>query len=259
MSPRRAGLPSTRASATSIAIPLLRQDSPGPRLPAAGRYDRFELRRTASRRWTRRSPKERLHPPRVAPRQLRGAAGVRTREGVPPINILLYLDNAGKPTRGCAACPELETRVIPLGRPDALLRVHECLERGEIVGMLGDRRSWRSETCRCDFLGGGQLSARPAAARGDGAGAGGPVLRLYLGGRRYDIHLEPFADAIPLGRHREESCGPGSSATRRAWSTAAATPRTTGSTSMTTGVRSALAAVVLGASGAPKRMGRAKR
>ena len=71
-----------------------------------------------------------------------------------PVNVLLYPDNASNADAVASdLCPELKHRVIPLGRPDTLLRVHECLERGEIVGILGDRTLKSDKTVRCDFLG----------------------------------------------------------------------------------------------------------
>jgi predicted LPLAT superfamily acyltransferase len=119
-----------------------------------------------------------------------------------PVNVLLYPDNASK--LGAVVTelrPELRPRVIPLGRPDTLLRVQECLERGEIVGMLGDRTLKSDKTVRCDFLGapahfplGPLLLASILKA---------PVVLffgLYLGGRRYAIHWEPFADSLDIGR-----------------------------------------------------------
>jgi predicted LPLAT superfamily acyltransferase len=119
-----------------------------------------------------------------------------------PVNVLLYPGNAAN-TDAVAAelCPELKSRVIPLGRPDTLLRVHACLERGEIVGMLGDRALKSDKTVRCDFLGapanfpqGPLLLASILKA---------PVVLffgLYLGGRRYAIHFERFAGEIRVDR-----------------------------------------------------------
>jgi len=132
-------------------------------------------------------------------------------EGVPPINILMYVDNAGKLNSVLRPlAPGAEARVIPLGSPDALLRVHECLARGEIVGILGDR-AWRSErTCRCEFLGGeARFPLGPLLLAGLVQAPVVLFFGIYRGGRRYDVHLEPFADAIPLERrNREESVRP---------------------------------------------------
>jgi len=132
-------------------------------------------------------------------------------ERIPPVNMLMYVDNAGKLNSVLRAlAPELEARVIPLGSPDALLRVHECLERGEIVGMLGDR-AWRNErTCACDFLGApAKFPLGPMLIAGLVQAPVVLFFGLYRGARRYEIRLEPFADAIALERRdREASARP---------------------------------------------------
>jgi predicted LPLAT superfamily acyltransferase len=119
-----------------------------------------------------------------------------------PVNVLLYPDNAtNAETVAAELCPELKRRVIPLGRPDTLLRVRECIERGEIVGMLGDRTLKSDKTVRCDFLG-----APASFAQGPlllAAILKAPVVLffgLYLGGRRYAIHFEPFAEELDIAR-----------------------------------------------------------
>jgi predicted LPLAT superfamily acyltransferase len=119
-----------------------------------------------------------------------------------PINVLLYPDNATNADAVAGElCPELKTQVIPLGRPDTLLRVQECLERGEIVGMLGDRSLSSDKTVRCDFL--GAPASFPQGPLLLASILKAPVVLffgLYLGGRRYAIHFEPFAAEIALGR-----------------------------------------------------------
>jgi predicted LPLAT superfamily acyltransferase len=128
-------------------------------------------------------------------------------DNVPPVNVLMHLDNAEKINSVLRPlAPELESRVIALGGPESLLRVRECLARGEIVAVLGER-VWRDErSTRCDFLG------KPARfPLGPLLLAGllhAPVVLffgLYRGGRRYEIHLEHFADAIPLPRGDREA------------------------------------------------------
>lgn len=132
-------------------------------------------------------------------------------ERIPPVNMLMYVDNAGKLNSVLRAlAPELEARVIPLGSPDALLRVHECLERGEIVGMLGDR-AWRNErACACDFLGApAKFPLGPMLIAGLVQAPVVLFFGLYRGAGRYEIRLEPFADAIALERRdREASARP---------------------------------------------------
>jgi predicted LPLAT superfamily acyltransferase len=119
---------------------------------------------------------------------------------VPPVNVLMHLGNAGKINSVLdRLAPALAARVIPPGDPASLLRVRECLARGELVGMLGDRL-WRNErSCSCAFLG-----ARARFPLGPLLLAGlleAPVVLffgLYRGGRRYELRLEPFAETIPL-------------------------------------------------------------
>jgi len=119
-----------------------------------------------------------------------------------PINVLLYPDNAtNADTVAAELCPELRRRVIPLGRPDTLLRVRECIERGEIVGMLGDRTLKSDKTVRCDFL--GAAASFPQGPLLLAAILKAPVVLffgLYLGGRRYAIHFELFAEELDIGR-----------------------------------------------------------
>ncbi len=119
-----------------------------------------------------------------------------------PVNVLLYPDNAASADAIAAElCPELQSRVIPLGRPETMLRARECLERGEIVGVLGDRALGAGRTVRCDFL--GAHASFPQGPLLLAAILGAPVelfFGLYRGGRRYAIHFEPFADALTVGR-----------------------------------------------------------
>ncbi|HEU4353511.1 MAG TPA: acyl-CoA synthetase [Burkholderiales bacterium] len=135
---------------------------------------------------------------------LRARAAV---DRLPPVNLLMYRDNSEKLNGVLRALdPELESRIIELGSGESLLHVHERLARGEIVGMLGDR-AWRNDrTCRCEFLGSpAQFPPGPLLSAGL---LGAPVVLffgLYLGGRRYEIRLEPFADAIVLDRRDREA------------------------------------------------------
>ena len=129
------------------------------------------------------------------------ALGVRMRKL--PINVLMYRENAAKvESIAGELAPDMSERVIPLGRPDTLLRVRECLERGEAVGILGDRVLGKDKAVACDFLGGvARFPHGPLLV---------PVLfrvpvvlffGLYLGGNRYAIHFERFGcDAAPAGR-----------------------------------------------------------
>lgn len=59
---------------------------------------------------------------------------------VPPVHMLMFEENA----RNLAAVfealdPQRRLSIIALGRPDSMLRVHEALDAGGIIGMLPDR------------------------------------------------------------------------------------------------------------------------
>jgi predicted LPLAT superfamily acyltransferase len=115
-----------------------------------------------------------------------------------PVNVLLYPENSGNTNAVLAALsPELQRRVIPLGRPQTLLRVRECLERNEIVGLLGDRALRSDRSVRCDFL--GAPASFPRGPLRLASILDVPVVLffgLHLGGRRYALHFEPFAGDV---------------------------------------------------------------
>jgi predicted LPLAT superfamily acyltransferase len=118
------------------------------------------------------------------------------------VNVVMHEANAGKTGRALAhLAPDLRERVIDPGRPDAILRMRECLERGEIVGILGDRPFRGSRTRPCSFLG---ATARFPLGPLLLAGAlGAPVVMffgLYRGGARYELHLETLTQGALVPR-----------------------------------------------------------
>lgn len=124
-----------------------------------------------------------------------------------PIKILMYPQHNEMMVRLLAELnPRLSECIIPLGQPDTLIRARESVEAGSIIGLLGDRVTDNSKTVSCHFLG------RPAHF------SQGPMLiasllkapvflffGLYLGGNRYAIHFEHFAEEIPLERKSREA------------------------------------------------------
>jgi len=81
--------------------------------------------------------------------------------------------------------------IIPMGTPTALLRAKECLERGEVVGILADR-VWRHQRATSlPFLG---APARfPLGAFRVATALGAPVVLgvgLYRERNRYDLQFE---------------------------------------------------------------------
>ena len=101
--------------------------------------------------------------------------------------------------------PRFSESVIPLGAIDSLLRVQECLARGELVGVLGDRVAENDRVTRCQFL--GQQATFPSGPMLLASVLKVPVqlfFGLYLGNNRYALHFELFADEIVIRReHRD--------------------------------------------------------
>jgi predicted LPLAT superfamily acyltransferase len=126
---------------------------------------------------------------------------------VPPVNVLMHVDNAAKTNRVLdSIAPELKSRLVVLGQPESMLRIEECLARGEIVGILGDRVWNSARTASCEFLGApARFPLGPLFLAGL---LGAPVILffgLYRGGRRYEIRLEAFAERIMIERGEREA------------------------------------------------------
>jgi predicted LPLAT superfamily acyltransferase len=106
--------------------------------------------------------------------------------------------------------PEIRKRIIQPGTPDTMLAVKERLDRGELVGILGDRVLGAEKTVTCNFL--GRPRSFPEGPFLLAALLQVPVVLffgLYEGGRQYAIHFEPLADCIPLNRaKRSEAIRP---------------------------------------------------
>ncbi len=101
--------------------------------------------------------------------------------------------------------PELARDVIEIGSPDAMLRAHECIERGEMVALLADRaprgRQAGERVMAAEFL--GALADFPTAPLALSAVLGAPVMLFYgtrVGPRCYAVRFEPFAERIVLPR-----------------------------------------------------------
>ncbi|MBA3753110.1 MAG: hypothetical protein H0X01_03000 [Nitrospira sp.] len=99
--------------------------------------------------------------------------------------------------------PDIREHIIPPGTPDTMLAVKERLDRGEMVGILGDRVFGGEKGITCDFL--GKPRSFPEGPFLLAALLQVPVVLffgLYQGGRQYEIHFEPLADGIHLDRDR---------------------------------------------------------
>ena len=118
------------------------------------------------------------------------------------VNLVMHEGNGRHMSRWLhGLAPELAKRIIAPGQPETLLRVRECLERGELVGMLGDRVFGEERTVTCEFLGArARFPAGPILAA---ALLRVPVVTffcLYRGARSYDAHFELLVEKIEAGR-----------------------------------------------------------
>jgi predicted LPLAT superfamily acyltransferase len=133
------------------------------------------------------------------------------RHGKLPINFVMHEGNSRSTSSWLRQmAPELGARIISPGEAGSLLRVRDCLGRGEVVAMLADRPFGNERTTPCEFLGG---NARfPSGPMLTAAVLGVPVIAffcLHQGNLRYDVHFEVLAERVELGSgQREEALVP---------------------------------------------------
>lgn len=110
--------------------------------------------------------------------------------------MAMFPDNAQRLNAAMAALnPAALADVVPLGRMDSMLRIHERLQEGALVGVLADRASGDDAYQRVDFLGSPALL--PTGPFRMAAMLRQPVFfmaGLYRGGRRYEVVFEAVAD-----------------------------------------------------------------
>ncbi len=112
------------------------------------------------------------------------------------VAMVMYEENARKLNAALRAInPAAQQDIVPLGHADSMLRVHQLLEAGSVVGMLADRRLNKDTTRPMPFL--GESAEFPIGPFRMAAILRRPVLfmvGLYGGSNRYDIHFETLAD-----------------------------------------------------------------
>lgn len=115
-----------------------------------------------------------------------------------PVKILMNQDHNQMITKLLESLnPKVAGAVIDLNDPNALFKVKECIEQGDIVGILGDRISKDEKTIKCNFLGG--RAEFPISPMKLAAVLNVPVILfigLYRGKNRYDIYFEKLTDSI---------------------------------------------------------------
>jgi hypothetical protein len=122
------------------------------------------------------------------------------------IRVLMHEDNATQANNFYNALdPTRAEAIIPLNRPDSMLAAKECLDRGGILGMLGDRAARDERMVAVPLL--GAPAMLPAGPMQLAAVLGAPVVLcagFWLGPRRYRLVFEPFAERVVLDRARRE-------------------------------------------------------
>jgi predicted LPLAT superfamily acyltransferase len=112
------------------------------------------------------------------------------------VAMAMYEDNASKLNAVMAAVEVHDPpEIIALGHVDAMLKVHERLQRGALVGVLADRTLGDEATLPVSFLGAtARLPLGPMRAAALLRRRVYFMLGLYRGGRRYHLIFEPLAD-----------------------------------------------------------------
>jgi predicted LPLAT superfamily acyltransferase len=126
------------------------------------------------------------------------------RQSPVPVKMLMYRRNTRPYSRLVEALdPMLSDSIIEIGEPEAMLRLRESVERGEIVGILADRAPQQHKTAVVPFL--GDLAPFPTGPLILAAVLGTPVVLFFgirTGNRRYEVCFEHFADRVIFDRSR---------------------------------------------------------
>ncbi len=95
--------------------------------------------------------------------------------------------------------PAVADTVIQVGTVESMLQVKECLDKGGVIGLMGDRVVRNEQTVACTFL--GDTARFPTGAMRLAHVVSAPVILffgLYRGGNRYEVHLEFFGEEVGL-------------------------------------------------------------
>ncbi len=102
--------------------------------------------------------------------------------------------------------PELAENIVPLGRPDSMLRLSERIDRGDMVGFLADRSFGEEPTQPVSFC--GENAPFPTGVFRMASALRCPVIvmaGLYMGGNRYQVHFVPLADFTDTERSQRKA------------------------------------------------------
>lgn len=125
-----------------------------------------------------------------------------------PINVIGDFANADRVNAVLRQLnPKLDTRLISIseGGTTVALKVQQAIERGELVGILGDRSREDTDTVDVEFMGG--TVSLPTGPYLLAAVLKCPiyfVAGLYHAPNRYTLHCEPFAERVDLPRGKRK-------------------------------------------------------
>lgn len=119
-----------------------------------------------------------------------------------PLKIMMYRDHNAMITKVLDELnPVLTASVIDLADPNALLQMKEAIDKGELIGMLGDRHHENERHISSTLLG-EQVDISSGAAT-LACVLKVPVMLffgIYLGGNRYRIIFKPLSEDTDVGR-----------------------------------------------------------
>jgi len=119
-----------------------------------------------------------------------------------PLKIMMYSDHNAMITKILDELnPTIANSVINLADDDALLKMKECIENGDLIGMLGDRVSAGEKQVFCNLL--GERVAMTAGPITLASILQVPVILfygVYLGANKYSIFIENLSDSIVAPR-----------------------------------------------------------
>ena len=101
--------------------------------------------------------------------------------------------------------PEIKETIIDPAEAASIFSIHETLQQGGIIGMLGDRVIDTKNTISCNFLGKSiQFPTGPLLLASITQAPVNLFFGIYCGGNRYTIIFERFADKIELQRDNRQ-------------------------------------------------------
>lgn len=119
-----------------------------------------------------------------------------------PVWALMFRRNAGALTALLdRLAPDVCRSILEIGDPASMIRAHECVARGEVVGILADRSPSGQRRVLAPFF--GSPAAFPAGPFILASTLAAPVLLFHgirTGPRRYAVRFEPFASRVVLRR-----------------------------------------------------------